>query len=48
MTLQLLVENWLIGKGILEKSFYNEEKIMDKKTLKKRFKYNKEFGCYTL
>lgn len=48
MKLQLPVENWLIGKGIIERSFYDEESTMDKKKLKKNFKFNDRFGCYTL
>ena len=48
MKIQLLVENWLIDKGIIERSFYDEENTMDKKKLKKNFKYSERFGCYTL
>ena len=48
MKLQLPVENWLIGKGIIERSFYNEENTMDKKKLRENFKFNDRFGCYTL
>ena len=48
MKLQLPVENWLIGKGIIERSFYNEESTMDKKKLRENFKFNDRFGCYTL
>ena len=48
MKLQLLVENWLIGKGIMEKSFYDEENKMDRKKIKKNYKFNDRFGCYTM
>jgi len=48
MKLQLLVENWLIGKNIIEKSFYDEENKMDKKKIKSNFKFNEKFGCFTL
>ncbi len=48
MKLQMPVEKWLIGKGIIERSYYDEENTMDKKKLKKNFKYNERFGCYTL
>jgi len=48
MKLQLPVENWLIGKGIIKRSFYNEESTMDKKKLRENFKFNDRFGCYTL
>ena len=48
MKLQLLVEKWLIEKGIIEKSFYDEENKMDKKKIKRNYKFNEKFGCYTL
>jgi hypothetical protein len=48
MKLQLLVENWLIEKGILGKTFYDEENKMDKKTIKKNYQFNEKFGCFTL
>jgi len=48
MKLQMPVEKWLVEKGIIERSFYDEENTMGKKKLKKNFKYNERFGCYTL
>lgn len=48
MKLQIPVEKWLIDKGIIEKSFYDEKNAMDKKKLRNNFKYNERFGCYTL
>ena len=48
MKLQLLVENWLIEKGTIEKSFFDEENQMDKKQIKRNYKFNEKFGCFTL
>lgn len=48
MKIQLLVENWLIKKGIVEKSFFDEENQMNKKQIKRNYKFNERFGCFTL
>ena len=48
MKLQLLVENWLIKKGAIEKSFFDEENQMNKKQIKRNYKFNEKFGCFTL
>lgn len=47
MKIQLLVENWLTKKGILEKSLYDEKNKMDKMEIKKNYKFNEKFGSYT-
>ena len=48
MKIQLLVEAWLIERGIIEKSFYDKENKIDNNEIKRNFKFNEQFGCYTL
>lgn len=46
--LQLLVEAWFIRRGILSKSCFDEGRKFSKKGIRKHYKYNEHFGCYTL
>jgi hypothetical protein len=46
--LQFLVETWLIRRGILKESYYDEKKNFSRKEIRKHYKYNERFGCYTL
>ena len=46
--LQLPVENWFFEKGTIKKSFFDEENRMDKKQIKRNYKFNENFGCFTL
>jgi hypothetical protein len=45
--LQLPVEDYFRSLGIIEKSRFSKELIWDNDAMRKKFKYNKKFDCYT-
>ncbi len=45
--LQIPVEDYFRSLGIIEKSGFSKELIWDNDAMRKKFKYNKKFDCYT-
>lgn len=46
--IQILVEDFLLSKGLITKKGYDEDVSFSHKKVQSRYKYDKRFGCYVL
>ena len=46
--IQILVEDFLLGKGVINQRGYDSELKFSHKKVQSKYEYNEQFGCYVL